>query len=95
MATLHDIRRRIGSVQNTHKITRAMEMVAAAKLRRAQDRIEYLRPYAVSMIDMMQDLAPLPHAEHPGSPQRTSRSATSPLSYSPATAAWRERSTPT
>ena len=57
MATLRDIRRRIASVQNTHKITRAMEMVAAAKLRRAQQRIESLRPYAVAMVDMMQDLA--------------------------------------
>lgn len=57
MATLRDIRRRISSVQNTRKITKAMEMVSAAKLRRAQQRIEALRPYAVSMIDMMQDLA--------------------------------------
>ena len=57
MATLRDIRHRIGSVQNTRKITKAMEMVAAAKLRRAQQRIEDLRPYAIAMIDMMQDLA--------------------------------------
>lgn len=57
MATLRDIRRRISSVQNMHKITKAMEMVAAAKLRRSQQRIEALRPYAVSMIDMMQELA--------------------------------------
>jgi F-type H+-transporting ATPase subunit gamma len=57
VATLQEIRRRIASTQNTHKITKAMEMVAAAKLRRAQQRIEALRPYAVSMIDMLQDVA--------------------------------------
>jgi F-type H+-transporting ATPase subunit gamma len=46
MATLKDIRARIGSVKNVQKITRAMEMVAAARLRRAEERIEHLRPYA-------------------------------------------------
>ena len=46
MATLKDIRQRIGSVKNVRKITRAMEMVAAARLRRAEQRIEALRPYA-------------------------------------------------
>ncbi len=57
MASLRDIRRRIASVQNTRKITKAMEMVAAAKLRRNQSRIEALRPYAADMIEMMVDLA--------------------------------------
>ena len=57
MASLRDIRRRIASVQNTRKITKAMEMVAAAKLRRNQARIEALRPYAGDMIEMMTDLA--------------------------------------
>ena len=57
MATLRDIRRRIASVHNTRKITKAMEMVAAAKLRRNQQRIEALRPYAGDMIEMMTDLA--------------------------------------
>jgi F-type H+-transporting ATPase subunit gamma len=46
MASLKDIRQRIGSVKNVRKITRAMEMVAAARLRRAEQRIEALRPYA-------------------------------------------------
>jgi F-type H+-transporting ATPase subunit gamma len=46
MATLKDIRGRISSVKNIKKITRAMEMVAAARLRRAEQRIEELRPYA-------------------------------------------------
>src|SRR3979409_881229 len=41
-----DVRARIGSVKNVQKITRAMEMVAAARLRRAEQRIEHLRPYA-------------------------------------------------
>lgn len=57
MATLRDIRRRITSTQSTRKITKAMEMVAAAKLRRNQQRIEALRPYARDMIEMMVDLA--------------------------------------
>src|ERR687896_1535915 len=46
MASLKDIRGRIESVKNIRKITRAMEMVAAARLRRAEQRIEHLRPYA-------------------------------------------------
>src|ERR1700754_5219038 len=41
-----DVKNRIASVQNIRKITRAMEMVAAARLRRAEQRIEHLRPYA-------------------------------------------------
>lgn len=49
MANLRDIKRRIASVQSTQKITSAMKMVAAAKLRRAQDAIERARPYAVRM----------------------------------------------
>jgi F-type H+-transporting ATPase subunit gamma len=46
MATLKDIRGRISAFKNMRKITRAMEMVAAARLRRAEQRIEHLRPYA-------------------------------------------------
>jgi len=46
MASLKDIRGRISSVKNVRKITRAMEMISAARLRRAQQRIEALRPYA-------------------------------------------------
>jgi F-type H+-transporting ATPase subunit gamma len=52
MATLKDIRARIGSVKNVQKITRAMEMVAAARLRRAEERIEQLRPYADAIRQM-------------------------------------------
>jgi F-type H+-transporting ATPase subunit gamma len=46
MASLKDIRGRISSVKNVRKITRAMEMISAARLRRAEQRIEHLRPYA-------------------------------------------------
>jgi F-type H+-transporting ATPase subunit gamma len=53
MASTQDIRRRIRSVRNTAKITRAMELVAAAKLRRAQERIEAMRPYADRMLELM------------------------------------------
>lgn len=52
MATLQDLDRRIKSVTNTKKITKAMEMVAAAKLRRAQQRIERLRPFADSLVEL-------------------------------------------
>jgi F-type H+-transporting ATPase subunit gamma len=57
VATTRDIKRRIDSVRNTRKITRAMELVASAKLRRAQDRIESLRPYAQAMRRLMAQAA--------------------------------------
>jgi F-type H+-transporting ATPase subunit gamma len=53
MATVQDLKRRIRSVRNTSKITRAMELVAAARLRRAQARIEAMRPYADRMRELM------------------------------------------
>ena len=53
MATVQDIKRRLRSVRNTRKITKAMELVAAAKLRRAEARIEALRPYADRMRELM------------------------------------------
>ena len=53
MATLRDIQRRIRSVQSTQKITRAMKLVAAAKLRRAQERIIAARPYAQKMSELL------------------------------------------
>jgi len=57
MATLKDIRRRVSSVRNTQKITRAMKMVAAAKLRRAQEAIVSTRPYARTIKNLLQHLA--------------------------------------
>ena len=53
MATVQDIKRRLRSVRNTRKITKAMELVAAAKLRRAEGRIAALRPYAERMRELM------------------------------------------
>jgi F-type H+-transporting ATPase subunit gamma len=56
MATLRDIKRRIKGVQNTQQITKAMKMVAAAKLRRAQDNVINARPYAKKIIEMLESL---------------------------------------
>ncbi len=57
MPTLKEIRKRIGSVKNTQKITKAMKLVAAAKLRRAQDSIIAARPYAKSLERVVFELA--------------------------------------
>jgi F-type H+-transporting ATPase subunit gamma len=57
MATTQDVRNRIDSVKNIRKITRAMEMVAAARLRRAEQRIEALRPYASAIRRMTRQAA--------------------------------------
>src|SRR5207302_6515548 len=51
--TVQDLKRRIRSVRNTRKITKAMELVASARLRRAQSRIEAMRPYADRMLELM------------------------------------------
>lgn len=56
MATLRDIRRRIRSVESTKKITRAMKLVAAAKMRRAQERLLAARPYAGKMSELLGNL---------------------------------------
>ena len=53
MASVQDFKRRIRSVRNTRKITRALELVAAAKLRRAEQRITALRPYAETMSELI------------------------------------------
>jgi F-type H+-transporting ATPase subunit gamma len=66
MATLRDIRRRIRSVKNTQQITKAMEMVAAAKLRRSQNRVVAARPYARGMEAILERLAAVAAEEqHP------------------------------
>jgi F-type H+-transporting ATPase subunit gamma len=57
MPALVDIRRRIRSVKNTQQITKAMKMVSAAKLRRAQDAIFAARPYARKMMEVLQSVA--------------------------------------
>jgi F-type H+-transporting ATPase subunit gamma len=66
MATLRDIQRRIRSVQSTQKITRAMKLVAAAKLRRAQERVLAARPYANKMAELLGNL--VSDAEDSGQP---------------------------
>jgi len=53
MASVQDLKRRIRSIRNTRKITKAMELVAGARLRRAQTRIEAMRPYADRMMELM------------------------------------------
>jgi F-type H+-transporting ATPase subunit gamma len=53
MASLRDIKKRIGSVQSTRQITRTMEMVSTAKIKRAQERIEAARPYALAMMELL------------------------------------------
>jgi F-type H+-transporting ATPase subunit gamma len=57
VATLLDIRRRIRSVKSTQQITRAMKMVAAARLRRAQERVISARPYANQMLALLSSVA--------------------------------------
>lgn len=71
MSNLKNIRTRIGSVQNTQKITNAMKMVAASRLRRAQQAIETLRPYAYRTRDIISQLAArTEEADHPLLAQR-------------------------
>ncbi len=66
MANLRDIRRRISSVKSTQQITRAMKMVSAAKLRRAQERMQAARPYAAKIDEVIASLALRAEAEaHP------------------------------
>jgi F-type H+-transporting ATPase subunit gamma len=73
MATLRDVQRRIRSVQSTQKITRAMKLVAAAKLRRAQERIVEARPYARKMGELLSSLVTRAGEEaHPLLARRTS-----------------------
>jgi F-type H+-transporting ATPase subunit gamma len=57
MPSLIDLRRRIRAVKNTQQITKAMKMVAASKLRRAQERIQQARPYAAQMLRVLNSLA--------------------------------------
>ena len=76
MPSLRDLRRRIQSVKKTQQITRAMRMVSAAKLRRAQERILAARPYSDRMFRMLQDVvASNPELDHPllQSPKTTTR----------------------
>ena len=71
-ASLKELDRRIRSVKNTQQITRAMKMVAAAKLRRSQDRLVAARPYAAKLNELLQGLAGT-SIEHPFFEQREVR----------------------
>ena len=57
MPSLDDLKKRIGSVKSTQKITKAMKMVAAAKLRRAQESAESSRPYSDTMNDVISSIS--------------------------------------
>ncbi|MFT5429795.1 MAG: F-type H+-transporting ATPase subunit gamma, partial [Myxococcota bacterium] len=57
MANLKDLRGRIRSVKNTRQITKAMKMIAAARLRKAQEAIEAKRPYAQRLHEVIETLA--------------------------------------
>ncbi|MFC4769516.1 ATP synthase F1 subunit gamma [Effusibacillus consociatus] len=65
MASTRDIRRRINSIKNTQKITKAMKMVEAAKLRRAQERVTLARPYAAKLEEVIASIAKAGGARHP------------------------------
>lgn len=65
MANLQDIRRKINSTKKTQQTTRAMKVVSAAKLRKAQERIVNARPYAYRMHDVIMKLAKSQNLEHP------------------------------
>lgn len=65
MANLKDIRNRIQSTKNTQQITRAMKMVSAAKLRRAQHNIQNLRPFANQILSVIADIASTQRVQHP------------------------------
>lgn len=71
MATVRDLRKRLKAVKNTQKITKAMKMVAASKLKRAQDAIIQARPYALRMNEVLEHV--LAHADLMGHPLLTGR----------------------
>jgi F-type H+-transporting ATPase subunit gamma len=66
MATLRDVRRKISSIQSTQTITRTMRMVSASKLRRAQEQLDKIRGYALSLEELLKRVAArLPEGAHP------------------------------
>ena len=78
MPSLIDIRRRIRSVKNTQQITKAMKMVSAAKLRRAQDRVIAARPYAALLRKVLMDVAAAA-AGRPQGPEADEQAGENPL----------------
>ena len=76
MISVRLVRRRIRSVQNTQKVTNAMQMISASKMRRGQARVLATRPYAEKMREVLADLASVPRAEsdiHPLLEEREAR----------------------
>src|SRR5512139_3202572 len=74
MPNLRDIKQRIVSVQSTRQITRTMEMVSTAKIKRAQERIESARPYALAMMELLGNVTRYAKgAAHPLLAQRDER----------------------
>src|SRR5512147_1027912 len=66
MATLRDIKRKIGSINSTQTITRTMKMVSASKLRRAQEDLEKIRAYALKMEELTaRVITRVPKESHP------------------------------
>ena len=77
MPSLKDLRKRIGSVRSTQQITKAMKVVAAAQLRRAQEAAERARPYAAKLTEMFAAVVGGPHrgsASAPRAPRGEPRS---------------------
>src|SRR5947209_13762786 len=76
MASRREIKRRIGSIRNTAQITKAMQMVSASKMRRAQQRVSSSRPYSENVMEIMADVSARPGAtEHPLLTQREIQNA--------------------
>jgi F-type H+-transporting ATPase subunit gamma len=73
MPSLRQLRRRVRSVQNTQKITRAMQMVASVKMRRAQQAVLASRPYSDKMAALLSDLAAMPQADQEEPPRLLER----------------------
>ena len=71
MASLKDIRARIESTKNTQQITKAMKLVSAAKLRKAQNNITNMRPYAITLRKVIADIAVTGQVTHPLMEQKT------------------------
>src|SRR6476646_7672480 len=63
MPSLRDIRRRIRSVKNTAQITKAMELVAASRMRRAQQNVQSARPFSQKVLEVIADIASLQNTE--------------------------------
>src|SRR6266540_2214719 len=92
MASLIDIRRRLRSLKNTQQITRAMKMVAAAKLRRSQDRAITARPYAKLLREVLASVSSrVTEARHPLLASREEKRVTLLV----VAGDWRAPSTPT